>query len=682
MIPFDRQAIEALAGNDFANVKVSHSVSSKLGALAFAEGKDIHIPSYRNAHLAHESSYVVSGMQLPEVITSLANTRFGLASFRWSEALGQPFTADIILTSESAEIAIENLIKQPLSLHLDGKPQAGVWLSGLISRIELIGPIGNLFGYSARVVPFFDLMRHSGGCRIFQDLSTVEIVQEVLEAHSYSAQVESRLKQTYTTRPYCVQYGESDFQFLQRLMEEEGIYYFFEYEKSKHTMILVDDLASHKADPWYSSLEYRSTIHEGTDEYLVGYRASKEFGTGTVTLNDYDFEKPKSPLQVKQQTANRATAAEWYGYPGMYTASDDGQRLARIRMESEDAAREQVQFGGNARGMRAGAKFTLTNHTTEAANKDYLIVASELSMEKAVSKSGARPTVVYRSALRCQDSKRPFRSRQTTMRPFIPGPHIATVCGKSGEEIWTDSYGRVKVQFPWDRDGASNELSSCWIRVSQAWTGKNWGAMSLPRIGDEVIVEFLDGNPDRPIITGRVYNAERMPPEKLADAQAKTIFRTRSTKGGDATAFHELTFDDTKDKELILFQSERDFNRIVENDDSLKVGFEKKSPGNRTVEIYNDESIKVGLGSGAGKYSLEAATSILLKCGDSTIELTPSGVQITAPSITLKATGEFKTQATNVTIQADAALKVTGNATANLESAGKVVIKGGMVEIN
>ncbi len=170
-------------------------------------------------------------------------------------------------------------------------------------------------------------------------------------------------------------------------MEEEGIYYFFEYEKSKHTMILVDDLASHKADPWYSSLEYRSTIHEGTDEYLVGYRASKEFGTGTVTLNDYDFEKPKSPLQVKQQTANRATAAEWYGYPGMYTASDDGQRLARIRMESEDAAREQVQFGGNARGMRAGAKFTLTNHTTEAANKDYLIVASELSMEKAVSKS-------------------------------------------------------------------------------------------------------------------------------------------------------------------------------------------------------------------------------------------------------------------------------------------------------
>ncbi len=206
--------------------------------------------------------------------------------------------------------------------------------------------------------------------------------------------------------------------------------------------------------------------------------------------------------------------------------------------------------------------------------------------------------------------------------------------------------------------------------------------MSLPRIGDEVIVEFLDGNPDRPIITGRVYNAERMPPEKLADAQAKTIFRTRSTKGGDATAFHELTFDDTKDKELILFQSERDFNRIVENDDSLKVGFEKKSPGNRTVEIYNDESIKVGLGSGAGKYSLEAATSILLKCGDSTIELTPSGVQITAPSITLKATGEFKTQATNVTIQADAALKVAGNATANLESAGKVVIKGGMVEIN
>lgn len=262
------------------------------------------------------------------------------------------------------------------------------------------------------------------------------------------------------------------------------------------------------------------------------------------------------------------------------------------------------------------------------------------------------------------------------------GPHLATVSGKAGEEIWTDPYGRIKVQFPWDRDGKSDELSSCWIRVSQAWTGKSWGAMSLPRIGDEVIVEFLEGNPDRPIVTGRVFNAERMPPEKLAAAQAKTVFRTRSTKGGDATAFHELTFDDTKDKESILFQSERDFSRIVENNDTLKVGFEKMSPGDRSVEIYNNENIKVGLGSGAGTYTLEAATSIVLKCGDSQIEMTPSGVKITASSITLKATGEFVTQGANVTIKADAALKLSGGASSNFESGGNVVVKGAMVNIN
>ena len=262
------------------------------------------------------------------------------------------------------------------------------------------------------------------------------------------------------------------------------------------------------------------------------------------------------------------------------------------------------------------------------------------------------------------------------------GPHIATVSGKAGEEIWTDPYGRIKVQFPWDRDGKNDELSSCWIRVAQASTGKNWGAMSLPRIGDEVIVEFLDGDPDRPIVTGRVYNAERMPPEGLAAAQAKTIFRTRSTKGADATAFHELTFDDTKDKEQILLQSERDFVRIVENNDSLKVGFEKKSPGDRSVDIYNNEAVTVGLGSGSGSYTLEAGKSIVLRCGDSKIEMTGSSIQISAPAITLKATGELKAQGANLTAQADAAMKLAGGATCNLESSGTTVVKGAMVQIN
>jgi type VI secretion system secreted protein VgrG len=282
----------------------------------------------------------------------------------------------------------------------------------------------------------------------------------------------------------------------------------------------------------------------------------------------------------------------------------------------------------------------------------------------------------------CQAKTVPFRLEQSTSKPRVYGPQIAKVTGKAGEEIWTDSLGRIKIQFPWDRLGTKDENSSCWVRVAQLWTGNTWGAFSLPRIGDEVVVEFVNGDPDQPLVTGRVHNAERMPPETLPDAQAKTVFRTRSTKGGDNTNFHELSFDDTLGKELIYFHSEFDFQRVVENNDSLKVGFDKKSPGDRIVEIYNNESIKVGLGSGAGTYTLEAASGITLKCGDSQIQITPQGVVISAPAITLKATGDLTSQGTNVTAKADAAMKISGQSALNLESPGETVVKGAMVKIN
>ncbi len=626
-------------------------------------------------------------MTLPQIATGLSvYTTLGddavrIASLTWSESLGCPFDAEVQLLSESPDIPLKELIKQPISIHLDGKSDDGIWLHGFVSRFESNGVAGDLFSYRAKLVSCFGLMQKASGCRIFQDLSTLDIIKKVFDKHGFSGLLESRLSQTYAKRPYCVQYGETDYQFLQRLMEMDGIYYSFEYAKDKHTMVLADDLSGHHPMAGYETVAYRDLIHDGTDEYLSSFAAVKELGVGIVTLNDYDFEKPRSPLLVQQKSPNRDVPFEWYEYAGGYKVLDDGQRYARIRMESEDCARESIHMNGNARGLRAGSLFTLSEHPNASSNKKYLITSSVVLLQNS-GFAGSVGGFECSSTLCCQDTTLPFRCALSTPRPSMLGPHLATVSGKAGEEIWTDPYGRIKVQFPWDRDGKSDELSSCWIRVSQAWTGKSWGAMSLPRIGDEVIVEFLEGNPDRPIVTGRVFNSERMPPEKLAAAQAKTVFRTRSTKGGDATAFHELTFDDTKDKESILFQSERDFSRIVENNDTLKVGFEKMSPGDRSVEIYNNENIKVGLGSGAGTYTLEAATSIVLKCGDSQIEMTPSGVTITASSITLKATGEFVTQGANVTIKADAALKLSGGASSNFESGGNVVVKGAMVNIN
>lgn len=616
------------------------------------------------------------------VYTALGDDAVGVDSLEWCESLGCPFDASVNLLSEDPDIPLKDMISQPISIHLDGKSESGLWLHGIVCRFESNGVVGDLFSYRAKLVPCFGLMQQSSSYRIFQDMSTVDIIKKIFEQHGFSGLLESRLSQTYSKRPYCVQYGETDFRFLQRLMEEDGIYYSFDYARDKHTMILADDLSGHHPVAGYETIAYRDPVHKGTDEYLTSYTALKELGVGSITLNDYDFEKPRSPLLVQQKSGNPNASFECYEFPGRYNVLDDGQRFARIRMESEDSAREAIRMNGNARGMRAGSLFTLSEHPNAKFNKKYLTTTAMIVVQNSGSHAGNSRSFDCSSTLSCQDITLPFRCALITPRPTIAGPHIATVSGKTGEEIWTDPYGRIKVQFPWDRDGKNDELSSCWVRVAQAWTGKNWGAMSLPRIGDEVIVEFLDGNPDRPIVTGRVYNAERMPPEKLAAAQAKTVFRTRSTKGGDATAFHELTFDDTKDKESILFQSERDFSRIVENNDTLKVGFEKQAPGNRSVEVYNNEDVKVGLGSGAGAYTLEAATSIVLKCGDSQIEMTPAGVKITSPRITLKATGEFIAQGANVTIAADAALKLSGGACSNFESAGNVVVKGAIVKIN
>lgn len=618
-----------------------------------------------------------------QVVCSLGDDALILASAQWKERLGQPFQGHINFISEESSIDLESMIKQSISLKLDSRTDHALWFHGFVGRFEYTGELGRLHQYRATLVPTIELLRHSGGCRIFQEKSVPDIVKSIFELHGFSGMCESKLGQTYAKRDYCVQYGESDFHFVQRLLEEEGIYYFFSYDQGKHTLILADDLSAHQSISGYETVAYRSSIRDEQNEYATDYRMSTDFGTSIVVLNDYDFEKPRSPLLVKQKSPVQSHGtSEWFDYPGRFSALDDGQRLARLQMESIDSTRQRAHIGGNVRGVRAGSLVTLCDHPAASVNRQYLATQSVLHIEAPSLQVGDFHQFDCKAAIELLPTKTPFRPHRTIQRPVMRGPQVATVCGKSGEEIWTDTYGRIKVQFPWDRDGKADEHSSCWIRVSQAWTGKNWGAMSLPRIGDEVIVEFLDGDPDRPIVTGRVYNAERMPPESLASNQAKTIFRTRSTKAADATAFHELSFDDTKDKESILFHSERDFSRVVENDDVLKVGFEKKSPGDRNVEVYNNESIKIGLGSGNGSYTLEAAKSIILKCGGSQIEMTASSIKLTSTSITLKATGDLKGQGVNVAIQGDAGINLKGGANAALESGGNTIVKGALVNIN
>ncbi|MFN7289608.1 MAG: type VI secretion system Vgr family protein [Pirellula sp.] len=627
-------------------------------------------------------------MSLPQssstirITTPLGADVLGVESFHWTESLGQGFSATLGLLSDESDLDLKSILHKCVTIWCATNDKAGIFLNGFVYRAENLGADGTHFRYHLQLCSCMELLGFSGGYRVFQQMSTIDIAKKIFEERGLSSNLQSKTTQVYSPRNYCVQYGESDHDFLQRLFEEEGVYYYFEHQEKQHVLTLADDVSAHLPVPGYETVEYRLKLHPGSDEYLCNLSTSVIYGTGKISLGDYDYEKPSLALDAVKISSAVETPLERYHYPGRYATADVGQKAAQIKMEAIDARRERVTINGNTKGLRAGCTFKLADHPTESLNTEYLTISSGLSVHNRGWATGEANHFEISTTLMCQAKTVPFRLEQSTSKPRVYGPQIAKVTGKAGEEIWTDSLGRIKIQFPWDRLGTKDENSSCWVRVAQLWTGNTWGAFSLPRIGDEVVVEFVNGDPDQPLVTGRVHNAERMPPETLPDAQAKTVFRTRSTKGGDNTNFHELSFDDTLGKELIYFHSEFDFQRVVENNDSLKVGFDKKSPGDRIVEIYNNESIKVGLGSGAGTYTLEAASGITLKCGDSQIQITTQGVVISAPAITLKATGDLTSQGTNVTAKADAAMKISGQSALNLESPGETVVKGAMVKIN
>ncbi len=648
--------------------------------------------------------------------TSAGQDAFQLLELSWRESLGAPFEGNLELASDRDNIDLAKLLMTTVLIRIDGKDGEPSYLHGHISRIENLGPELRLTRYRATIVPSISLLKQSGGCRIFQDFTTLDIIKKIFSNFGFSGQIESRLSGTYAKREYCVQYCESDFNFLSRIMQEEGIYYFFEYTKQKHCMVLADDVQAHRSAAGSQSIEYRPSHDTKLDEYLTHLNAAREFVTGAVELSDYDFQKPRAKLNVKQMSAGSDAKWSVFHYPGRFTESARGQAIAKIRQQSNDASGAWITMEGTARGVRCGNIFILKSHSSADRNIEYLITGATIQAELGGLEPGDDRPFSYHMSLEVQPSKLPFRPALTAAPAVISGPHIATVSGKSGEEIWTDNYGRIKVQFPWDLTGKSDENSSCWIRVAQAWTGKSWGAMSIPRIGEEVIVEFLNGDPDQPIVVGRVFNADMMPPEGLAAAQAKTIFRTHSTKGGDKNSFHELSFDDTKDSETIYLHSERDFKRVVENNDETLVGFEKKSPGNQALSVYNDSTIAIGQGSGEGSLQIEiekdrsvsvakgndllkvkngdltiqvdagatlikSAKSITLSCGESSIKLTPSKIEIVSPAIDIKATGNLKMQGGDSTLEGSGNLQLKGGI-GKLMSSGPLTVQGAIVKIN
>ena len=614
--------------------------------------------------------------------TPLGDDVLLLRSMSATEQMSRPFKYDLELLSEDAAIHAEDLIGQNVTVRLETRAEPR-FFNGFVSRFVQLDGVDALARYRATLVPWLWFLTRTADCRIFQNMTVPDIVKQVFRDHELT-DFEDRLAGTYRTWVNCVQYRETDFNFVSRLMEQEGISYFFTHENGLHKLVLCDAPDAHESYPGYDEISYRSPgeIRLG-QEHLTELTVVKEFQSGAYALNDYDFEAPRKDLRTRQSLTPEPDHAlsdfEVYDYPGEYTEYDDGQQYARTRIEQLQAHHELVHGHANARGVAVGHAFNLTYYPRDDQNRAYLVTAASYQLESDAFGSGGDSTgPAYVCRFTAMPAAKQFRPARTTPKPVVQGCQTAVVVGSSGEEIHTDEYGRVKVQFHWDRYGEANENSSCWIRVAQVWAGRSWGAMHIPRIGQEVIVEFLEGDPDQPIITGRVYNDIQKVPYDLPGEKTKSTIKSNSSKGGGG--FNEIRIEDKKGEEQIFVHAEKNqdirvkadtyewigndrhlvvkkdqFEHVENNrhekvdadhkeeigkDRHLKVkGKEAKgvdgscslTVGGDVVEKFganHKEEVTQTLAIKALSAKIEASTGIELKCGGSSIVLTPAAIFI------------------------------------------------------
>jgi type VI secretion system secreted protein VgrG len=506
-----------------------------------------------------------------------------LDNFEGRESISEPFRFLLRVLSASS-VDIQSLLTKPVVLSIELDDNTDRQIHGNINRMKLLeSSRDGKPAYEIEMVPWFWFLNLFSDCRIFQNKSVPDIVQDVFSGRGFTDYA-NRTTGTYNPRDYCVQYRETDFNFVSRLLEEEGIFYFFEQTLDKHTLVLGDDPSAFVACPDQGVVKFalatgavlkQSTLFTLETEYQVRI--------GKTSQTDYDFTKPNSSLM---STLDGNRPGEVYDYPGGYTTKDDGDRYSRIRLEALEVGISTMRGGSNVTGFQCGYTFTLAQHGDDALNQNYLLVALEHQGHNTSYRAGEQDPYDYQNRFEAIPATVPFRPARRARRPVMDGPQTALVVGKAGEEIWTDQYGRVKVQFFWDRIGTKDDNSSCWIRVAQGWAGKQWGFIALPRMGQEVVVSFLEGDPDRPLITGSVYNADQTVPYGLPDNQTQSTWKSMSSKGGDG--FNEIRYEDKKGSEQIFIHGEKDMDMRIKNDRREWIGED------RHLVVVRDKLEKTG----------------------------------------------------------------------------------------
>ncbi len=583
-----------------------------------------------------------------------------MGKLRVEEGLSRPFEIETRLLCEREELSLDSLLGSNVAISLElGDKQR--WFHGMVSRFCQEEPDSEGLHYSATLVPWTWFLDQNADYRAFQDCSVPEIVKEVFGEWDISS-YRSDLTRNYPPRSYCVQYAESDFGFLARLLAEEGIGFYFEHERNEHRLVLFDSPATAPAFAENPRIRYAAARGpEAKPAELSGLSVQRVVRPGRYATTDYNFESPSDDMRSKAtaaETPGGAERIEVFEYPGCFGRQEEGERYSRMRIQSEEMESVLIEAQADEPRFVPGSTFDLVDHYRDDFNRRYLL----LKVCHSVNQQDR--DWIYDGSVSFVPSDLSFRPRRIP-KPRAHGVQTAVIVGRRGEEIHVDKYGRVKLQFHWDRRGKRDEHSSCWVRVGQTWAGKGWGAVQLPRVGEEVIVDFEAADPDRPLVIGRLYNAERMPPYELPSHATRATLKSRSSKGGTSKHYNELRFEDAKDREQILLHAERDLDERVGHDARLTVDHDQHlivrndrrelCEGSQHGRVQGDWRQRVG-GSVSfrvdadraetvgGVYALEANREIYLnggmnvvieagmqltlKCGANFITLGPSGVAI------------------------------------------------------
>jgi type VI secretion system secreted protein VgrG len=541
--------------------------------------------------------------RMVQITTPLGKDALLISQVSAVESIGTLFQIDLALLSEKGDLSADNILGKDVTIKYEQPSGGARYFHGFVTEFSQEGFDNRFHQYRATVRPWLWFLTRSADCRIFQNKTVADIFEEVVKPYGFT-DYKLKLKGPANPLEYCVQYRETDFNFISRLLEQEGIYYYFQHADGRHTMILANDSSAHEKAPNYETVPYFPPDAAGAQrerDHLYSWSFSKSVMPGNYATTDYDFTAPKKSLAGTASISkpHAHAAFEIFDYPADLAKFDSGEtgRVAKIRVQELQAAQTVGHGKGNATGLATGNKFKLDQFPRKDLNIEYLITGAKyLITSDAMQAGGADGGVEYTVSIDAIDARTQFRPARVTPKPVVQGAQTAVVVGKGGEDIYTDEHGRVKVQFHWDRQGKNDENSGCWIRVAQTWAGKEWGAIHIPRIGQEVIVDFLEGDPDKPIITGRVYNGANMPPYSLPANKTQSGIKSRSSKDGTPDNFNEIRFEDKKGEELLFVHAEKDQTVEVENDEKYSIGHDQTFTvtNDRTKDVGNDEKSSIG----------------------------------------------------------------------------------------